>query len=147
MERQPKRRLSPRGYRRHFFPDPRLEIGRVLREKKLASAMIDVSDGISTDLSHICEESGVGAEIHAGLVPRARVGKPTREVDLDVALHGGEDYELLFTIPADKRVPAEIGDVRLTCIGQIARGREVFLRDAKGIRWKLEPRGWEHFRS
>ncbi len=62
--------------------------------------MIDTSDGLSTDLAHLCEESGVGAELDAALIPRARVGKPAREVDLDLALHGGEDYELLFTAAA-----------------------------------------------
>ena len=61
------------------------------------SAMIDTSDGLSTDLAHLCEESGVGAELDAALIPRASVGKPARTVDLDLALHGGgEDYELLF---------------------------------------------------
>src|ERR1700739_2570436 len=58
-----KRKLNPREYSRHFFPEPRIELGRILREKDLASAMIDISDGLSTDLAHICEESGVGAEL------------------------------------------------------------------------------------
>ena len=61
--------------------------------------MIDTSDGLSTDLAHMCEESDVGAELDAALIPRASVGRPAREVDLDLALHGGEDYELLFTVP------------------------------------------------
>ena len=67
--------------------------------------MIDTSDGLSTDLAHLCEESGVGAELDSALIPRARVGKPAREVDLDLALHGGEDYELLFTVRPGKRSP------------------------------------------
>ncbi len=62
--------------------------------------MIDTSDGLSTDLAHICEESRVGAELQAEAIPRAGVGKPSREVDLQFALHGGEDYELLFTAPS-----------------------------------------------
>jgi thiamine-monophosphate kinase len=145
MEGRPKTRLNARKDSRHFFPEPRMGMGRVLREKKLASAMIDLSDGLSADLAHICEESGVGAEIDAGLVPRARAGKGL--VGLDLALHGGEDYELLFTVPESKRVPGRIGGVAMSCIGKITRRRGLFLRDAKGIRRKLEPRGWEHFRS
>ena len=94
LRRKPKKKLNPRDYARHFYPEPRVELGRILREKGLASAMIDTSDGLSTDLAHLCEESGVGAELDAALIPRARVGKPAREVDLDLALHGGEDYEL-----------------------------------------------------
>ena len=104
MRKKPKRKLNPREYPRHFFPEPRIELGRFLREKGLASAMIDTSDGLSTDLAHICEESGVGAELEAERIPRASVDKPAREVDLQVALHGGEDYELLFTAPRGKRV-------------------------------------------
>ena len=92
-------------------PEPRIELGRILREKGLASAMIDTSDGLSTDLAHICEESGVGAELDAALIPRAKVGKPAHEVELDLALHGGEDYELLFTARPGRRIPAQIGGV------------------------------------
>jgi thiamine-monophosphate kinase len=143
MGRNPKQRLNPRKYSRHFFPEPRVGMGRVLREKKLASAMIDLSDGLSIDLAHICEESGVGAEIVTEAVPRARVGKGL--VGLDLALHGGEDYELLFTVPAGKRV-STIAGVALTWIGQITRTQEILIQDAKGRR-KLAPRGWEHFRS
>ena len=71
MRTKPKRKLNPREYPRHFFPEPRIELGRVLREKGLASAMIDTSDGLSTDLAHICEESGVGAELRGRVIPRA----------------------------------------------------------------------------
>ena len=80
MRRKPKRKL-PREYPRHFYPEPRIELGRILREKGVASAMIDISDGLSTDLTHICEASGFGAKIESELIPRASVGKPAREVD------------------------------------------------------------------
>jgi thiamine-monophosphate kinase len=138
---------DPLTYPRHFSPEPRIELGRILREKRLATAMIDTSDGLSTDLAHICEESKVGAEIGADLIPRARVGKPAREVSLELALHGGEDYELLFTAPASKRIPAQIAAVPLTCIGVITRSRvpAIFLRTAEGIS-QLAIHGWEHFR-
>lgn len=140
------RKVTPRDYLRHFYPEPRIALGRILREKTLASAMIDTSDGLSTDLSHICEESGVGAELDAALIPRARVGKPAREADLDLALHGGEDYELLFTSPRSKRLPAQIAGVALTEIGKITRSRKIILRNAKGVGYELEPGGWQHFK-
>ena len=144
---KPKKKLSPRDYPRHFYPEPRIELGRILREKGLASAMIDTSDGLSTDLAHLCEESSVGAELDAALIPRASVGKPAREVDLDLALHGGEDYELLFTAPPGKRIPSQIAGVALSYIGHITRQRKIFLMKPNGIGYELVPHGWEHFRS
>jgi len=145
MKAKPKKKLNPRDYLRHFYPEPRIELGRILREKGLASAMIDTSDGLSTDLAHLCEESGVGAELDAALIPHARVGKPGREVDLDLVLHGGEDYELLFTARPGKRVPSQIAGVALTQIGQITRRRKILVLNSKGIAYELVPRGWEHF--
>ena len=146
MQKNPRRKLNPRDYPRHFFPEPRIELGRILREKDLASAMIDTSDGLSTDLSHICQESGVGAELQAEAIPRASVGKPAREVDLQFALHGGEDYELLFTAPRGQRVPSRIAGIPITHIGQITRQQKIFLRNLGGGGDELVPRGWEHFR-
>jgi thiamine-monophosphate kinase len=147
MRTKPKKKLNPRDYPRHFYPEPRIELGRILREKGLASAMIDTSDGLSTDLDHLCKESNVGAELESLLIPRASVGKPAREVNLDLALHGGEDYELLFTVRPGKRVPSHIGGVPLTHIGHITRPRVIVLRTLKGVAYELEPRGWEHFRK
>ena len=140
-------KVKPHDCVRHFYPEPRIELGRVLREKRLASAMIDTSDGLSTDLAHICEESGVGAEIDSSLIPRACAGKPAREVDLDLALHGGEDYELLFTAPRRKRIPRHIAGVAITEIGQITRSRGIVVRNPEGMGYELHPRGWEHFRT
>jgi thiamine-monophosphate kinase len=145
MMKNPKRKLNPRNYSRHFFPEPRIELGRVLREKGLASAMIDTSDGLSTDLIHICEESGVGAELQQEAIPRAEVGKPLQKVDLDLALHGGEDYELLFTAPANKRIPSRIAGVPITQIGRITRSKKILLT-GPGATIELKPQGWEHFR-
>jgi thiamine-monophosphate kinase len=145
MMGKPKRKLNPRDYPRHFFPEPRIELGHILREKGLASAMIDTSDGLSTDLAHICEESSVGAEIQANMIPRARVGKLRREVDLELGLHGGEDYELLFTAPRNKFIPSRIAGVRITEIGHITRSKKVFLVNLSGAGSELKPQGWEHF--
>jgi thiamine-monophosphate kinase len=147
MRRKPKRKLNPRDYPRHFFPDPRIELGRILRGKDLATSLIDTSDGLSTDLRHICEESRVGAELQAELIPRASVGKPAREVELALALHGGEDYELLFTARPNKRLPSRIAGVPITKIGHITRSRTIFLFNKGKVGYELEPRGWEHFRK
>ena len=141
------KKLRPPDYGRHFYPTPRVAVGRVLREKGMASAMIDISDGLSTDLSHVCEESGVGAEIESDSIPRARVGAPARTVDLRFALHGGEDYELLFTVPEGRKVPPRIAGVAVRQIGVITRGRKVLLRNKKGVRQELLPQGWEHFKT
>jgi thiamine-monophosphate kinase len=147
MRKNPKRKLKPRDYARHFFPEPRIALGRILREKGLASAMIDTSDGLSTDLAHICEESGVGAEVEAKAIPRASVGKPSREIDLQFSLHGGEDYELLFTAPRSKRIPSHIAGVPVTMIGYVTRFKKIFLKNESGVGVELQPQGWEHFRK
>ena len=142
-----KKKVRVSDYPRHFFPIPRLEIGRFLREKNLASAMIDTSDGLSTDLAHICEESEVGAVLQAESIPRARVGRSMLPVDLRFALHGGEDYELLFTARAGKRIPAHIKGVPVTQIGRITRSGKVVVVDSRDHREQLRPQGWEHFRG
>jgi len=138
-----KGKVRPQDYERHFRPTARINVGRWLRQRKLASAMIDLSDGLSTDLSHICEESGVGAEVEANRIPLARVGKRQDQVTLDLALHGGEDYELLFT--SAKPIPPRIAGVAITRIGKIIR-KNLFLIGADGRRCKLAAGGWQHFR-
>jgi thiamine-monophosphate kinase len=125
---------------RHFYPDPRIALGRYLREKKLATAMIDTSDGLSTDLRHICDESGVGAIVDSAALPAT-----SGEDALQLALHGGEDYELLFTAPPNRRIPARIAGVPITRIGAITRGRQIKLHSPD---WKSQPlpaAGWQHF--
>lgn len=138
----------------HLYPRPRIAQGRWLAQKRLATAAIDVSDGLSTDLNHICEESGVSAEIDAWTLPlwpgAGRGGTPGRSLraSLEQALHGGEDYELLFTARPSARVPRAIAGVPVTRVGRILRGRKglarVALRTAGGAR-PLSPRGWQHF--
>ena len=141
------KKLRPSEFPRHFHPIPRIEIGRFLRERGLASAMIDISDGLSTDLGHICEESRVGAEVESDAIPIAMVGKPARTIDLRFALHGGEDYELLFTAPSAKKVPSQISGVAIRQIGRVTRGRKVWLRDRNGRKQQFVPQGWEHFKK
>jgi thiamine-monophosphate kinase len=138
-------RIRPQQFPRHFHPVPRIVLGRFLRERGLASAMIDLSDGLSTDLAHLCEESGVGAEIQADLLPLAQVGKPAQKVGLRNALHGGEDYELLFTASSEKQVPRRIAGVPVTLIGRVRRDRHVLLRQNHRPPSELRPQGWQHF--
>jgi thiamine-monophosphate kinase len=147
MRARPRRKLDPEQYARHFYPEPRIDLARILRESRLASSMIDTSDGLSTDLSHICQESGCGAELDAARIPRARVGKPACTVDLEMALHGGEDYELLFTVPPKKKVPAQIAGTAITQIGSITGSGRILIRGRNDVVRNLHPQGWEHFRK
>ncbi|MGB9604386.1 MAG: thiamine-phosphate kinase, partial [Bryobacteraceae bacterium] len=124
------------AWKRHLRPEPRLELGAYLRRLGATAAM-DVSDGLSLDLHRLCLASGVAAELEDTLpvFPGA---------SLDQALHGGEDYELLFTTSADTRVPRSYRGVELTRIGRIVRGRagRIVLAGEK-----LRPLGWDHFRG
>jgi thiamine-monophosphate kinase len=129
--------------RSHFYPEPRLEVARRLRQGKMAHALIDLSDGLSVDLAHICQESGVSALIEASSIP------VHRRASLDLALHGGEDYELLFTAPPRLRMPRKIAGIAITPIGKIlpqSSGRSrIRIRDANGETKPLPPGGWQHF--
>ncbi|HSS96210.1 MAG TPA: thiamine-phosphate kinase [Terriglobales bacterium] len=140
-------RLNPSHFPQHFWPQPRLALGRLLRDRSLASAMIDISDGLSTDLTHICEESGMGAEILAEAVPRASIGKHSHEVDFPFALHGGEDYELLFTVPAKHQLPSRLAGVPITEIGYIIQNKKIIFKNADGKKSRLEAKGWQHFKN
>ncbi len=133
---------KPAAHLRHFYPEPRLAVGRYLREKKLATAMIDTSDGLSTDLRHLCDESRVGALIEAALLPHTEA-----DTALQYALHGGEDYELLFTVPAARaaKIPATIAGVPITRIGVITPGRQIKLKTSNGKSRSLAAAGWRHF--
>lgn len=126
----------------HLYPEPRIAQGLALQRRRLAAAAIDLSDGLSTDLTHLCEESGVGAVIQARLLPLAQ------GASLEQALHGGEDYELLFAARPSIRIPRSVGGIPITRIGQVTsrKTREpAILIAAGGIVEPLEPRGWEHF--
>jgi len=133
------------GYFRHLPPQARVSVGQRLRQRKLASAMIDLSDGLSTDLEHICQESHVGAEIEAAAIPRAQVGVGEKPVALEFALHGGDDYELLFT--SSSAVPSEVAGVRVTRIGRTTRSAGMRLIGEDGQAQPLHAGGWEHFKG
>ena len=126
----------------HLAPEPRIAEGKWLAGRGIATAAIDLSDGLSTDLAHLCEESHVAAEVDAAALP-IHSG-----ATLAQALHGGEDYELLFTAPSTARLPRSIGGVPVTRIGRIVRRRKgrpmAALLTAQGPE-PLVPRGWQHF--
>ena len=135
--------IKPTKSSPHFYPTPRLEVGDWLRKRHLATAMIDISDGTSVDLRHICDESGVAAILISNKVPIAK------SADLELALHGGEDYELLFTSPKSAKIPSRIAGVAITHVGEIRNRRDYssaiqILGDNGSVR-PLPQRGWEHF--
>jgi thiamine-monophosphate kinase len=142
--KRPRSKLRAAEYPQHFRPQPRLAIGKWLRQRGLASAMIDISDGLSTDLGHLCEESSVGAEVWGEAIPLATVGRPRRQVELPPALHGGDDYELLFTVPDETPVPKQIAGVKITEIGEITGAKQRWIVH-HGLRSELREQGWEHF--
>jgi thiamine-monophosphate kinase len=126
---------------RYLRPQARVAVGEWLRRRGMVSAMIDLSDGLSTDLEHICHQSGVGAQIEEQMIPRAALGK--KRVALELALHGGDDYELLFTSGAS--VPKVIAGVPISRIGRTTRSGGMQLIRLNGKRVRLEAEGWEHF--
>jgi thiamine-monophosphate kinase len=135
--------LRPSPSSRHFFPEPRLNAGSWLRRRGLATA-IDLSDGLSIDLGHICDESRVSAVLDSRKIPIAR------KATLQLALHGGEDYELLFTAPRATKIPASIHGLKVTLIGSITPKdyrSAIKILDDNGKKRTLQPEGWQHFRS
>ncbi|CAN5526334.1 thiamine-phosphate kinase [soil metagenome] len=130
-----------------LFPEPRLDIGATILRRGLATACLDLSDGLSTDLKHLCDESGVGAEVEEALLPlhplAARLGAKRA---LHAALNGGEDYELLFSAPPRVRMPKTLAGVAITRIGRLVRKSQgITLRRTDGQSEPLAAGGWEHF--
>jgi thiamine-monophosphate kinase len=131
-------------------PEPRVEWGALLSEKGLATSLIDLSDGLSSDLAHVCRESGVGARVEAASLPvdplLTQAGIDAGEA-LTLALDGGEDFELLFTADPRRasRLPREVGGVPVTRVGEVTgeRGKVRLVRGGKAR--LLKPGGFEHF--
>jgi thiamine-monophosphate kinase len=131
----------------HFYPEPRCTAAIALSRRGLPSAAIDVSDGFAADLARLCESSGCGAAVREAQLP---LPQPTAGRDpLDLALRGGEDYELIFTVPPSRagRVPRTVAGVRLQEVGEIRTGRSVVLVRADGREAALDARGYDHFRK
>jgi thiamine-monophosphate kinase len=126
----------------HLYPEPRLAAGRKLMRNRLATAAIDLSDGLSTDLAHLCEESGLAAEVDAEALP------VDARATLAQALHGGEDYELMFTASPKAVVASRLGGVSVHAIGRMKkRGPGPLVEMVHGgKRTPLPSAGWEHFR-
>ncbi len=146
---QKKRKLI----KRHLMPIPRLEEGRFLAVKKLATSMIDISDGLASDIRRICEESDVGANIFTKNIPISRelkseIRNPKSEINL--ALYGGEDYELLFTVKPEnlRKLKSLWKNIKtpITMIGEITKmGINLVNADGKAI--PLTKEGYNHFKS
>jgi thiamine-monophosphate kinase len=134
----------------HLFPEPRLGVGVALLRRGMATACLDISDGLSTDLAHLCRASNVSAEVEQASLPMHPLArKLAPAAALNATLHGGEDYELLFTAPASTRIPTSLAGVPITRIGAIIRKRPrhplMTILQPDGTRTTLEPAGWEHF--
>ncbi len=138
--------------RKHLYPQPRLALGQWLAKKGLASAMMDLSDGLSSDLARLCAASAVGARLEKRKIPQVR----TPHLALkhghhpeQLALHGGDDYELLFTVPPPKikLLPKSFQGVGLAAIGKITRERDVLLVEENGRESPFTPAGWDPFRK
>jgi thiamine-monophosphate kinase len=129
--------------RTHVAPSPRVELGRALLLTGIGTAAIDLSDGLSSDIRHICRESNVGAIIEADLLPT--------HFPLDDALHGGEQYELLFATPPAfaSRVALVAHQLKLdlTRIGRFEGAADEIYVEREERQIPLAPLGWEHFRS
>jgi thiamine-monophosphate kinase len=136
---------------RQLSPQPRVGWGIVLGEEQLATSMIDISDGLSSDLRHVCDESKVGAVIDAASLPLDEnvvqlCGR--RALDpLALALHGGEDFELLFTVAPENiaRLPKRVDDVPISRIGEIGDVAGSVRVNEQNRIWELRPQGYEHF--
>jgi len=136
----------------HFDFTPRIEEAQVLNSRYELSAGMDISDGLSIDLSRLTRRSGVGAEIDLGRIPIAEAARQLSDdaTPLEHALGDGEDFELLFTAPADQaerivaEQPLESMGTELTEIGRIVASPGLWALDESGDRAKLDVTGWRH---
>ncbi len=131
----------------HLYPEPRCRVGIALARRDLASAAIDVSDGFARDLGRLCDASRCGAAIWEERLPLVSLEAARDASPLELGLYGGEDYELLFTVPRSRlsQVPRVIGGVALHRIGEIRPGRGLALVGRGGVAVSIEARGYDHF--
>ncbi len=142
-------RLAERATRAFRRPTPRLELGRILARRRLASAAIDVSDGLLQDLGHLCRASRVGAILEVDRLPLARpLRRLPRRRAVGLALSGGEDYELLFTVSSSRERTLAVATRRdhpIRRIGRIVHGSGVKVLDADGHELSIAGGGFDHF--
>jgi thiamine-monophosphate kinase len=150
LQRRPQARVpvpvAREAVQAHLYPEPQCALGRFLSERRMASALMDLSDGLSIDLSRLCAASGVGAQLWGAKIPRADLAEARDSLQL--ALHGGEDYELLFTIPQRKvsRLPLSFRGRPFYHIGEIRASKAIRLAMPEGNTGILKPAGWDCFR-
>ena len=139
--------LARQAVHAHLYPEPQCALGRFLSRRGMASALIDLSDGLSTDLSRLCGASGVGARLWAAKIPGPNL--PEAAASLQLALHGGEDYQLLFTVPPREasRLPSKFQGRLLYQLGEIEASRGIRLVTPEGKVRTLEPAGWDYFNA
>lgn len=134
-------------------PTPRVEAGQALAAGRLVTAMLDISDGLAADLGHLCERSGVGAELDASRIPidpaAAQIAPRYGRDPLMLALHGGEDYELLCALAPDRRDEALAALQAVGCapvvIGRLTASEAgMALRHEDGSVQPLAATGWDH---
>jgi thiamine-monophosphate kinase len=137
----------------HLNPAPQIELGQQLALSGCVSAMQDISDGLATDLAHICHESGVGSIVHAGRLPALpsfdSAAMFLAQEKLDLLLKGGEDYQLLFTVRPDREKELEASLMNSLChqiypVGMITEGQGVILEQNDGRRCDITFQGYEH---
>ena len=136
-------RAQPDGTHPHLFPVPRLAAGQALLRRGLATAAIDISDGLSTDLLHLCTESGCAAVLDEAAIPLHPLAESQAD-GLALALHGGEDYELLFTAPPRKMLATKVAGTRVQRIGRLIAGPPKITLETQNGPVDLKPGGWEH---
>ena len=140
----------------HKKPVPRLKIGQILAAAALRGAVMDISDGLATDLARLCEASQVGAVVEKKLLPIARpvfeLAGVYQQDPYTWALQGGEDFELLFTCPSEQFTKLEekiktLTDQQIKCIGRIENHAQVLLLDEKNEGQSIAYKGFDHFRQ
>jgi len=128
---------------KHLRFTPRVREGIELNRRFEIHSMIDLSDGLATDLGHLCTESRVGAVVEESRIPIAPAARRLPGLPLDHALFDGEDYELLFTLPQTEAVRVEKAG-RGKVIGQVSAVDGIYLRARNGDLREVQRRGWEH---
>lgn len=149
QQRRGRIRTSDSRLRKHLYPNPRLTAAAKLAQLELPTAMMDLSDGLSTDLRRLCAASGVGAQIEVRRLPGPAIARNDRATfsSVELASHGGDDYELLFTVAKKNldRVPKAVDGLKLTRVGAITANKTIEILGANGQAKPLPNKGWDPF--